>query len=81
MRTTVDLPDDLLRALKVRAAQRGETLKVVLTRAISREIAGSTNTHTRVTLPLVAAGATPTVNVTSDDIAAALASDDEQYAK
>ncbi|QPZ39243.1 hypothetical protein [Paramicrobacterium chengjingii] len=81
MRTTIDLPDDLLRALKVRAAQRGETLKVVLMRAVSREVAGNTNAHTRVSLPLIAAGAEPTVDVTPDDIATALASDDEQYAR
>lgn len=81
MRTTVDLPDELLRALKVQAAKRGETLKDVLTRAVSREVATGRNEHRRVELPLLAVEARPTVAVTADDIAAALAEDDARYAR
>lgn len=80
MRTTIDLPDDLARALKVRAAERGETLKEVLTRAVARELATSQRPGTRVQLPLVGHGGPPTHLVTSDDIAAALAEDDQRYA-
>ena len=82
MRTTIDLPDDLARAAKIRAAERGETLKEMLTRAIAREVAAGVHadTRVRVELPLVAAGTKPTVDVTSDDIAAALADDDSRYA-
>lgn len=82
MRTTVDLPDELFRALKVEAAQRGETLKDVLIRAVSREVAAgrATPRRSRVTLPLVARDAVPSVDVTIDDIAAALAADDSRYA-
>lgn len=38
MRTTVDLPDELMRAAKARAATRGESLKELLTRAVATEI-------------------------------------------
>lgn len=38
MRTTVMLPPDLLRAAKARAAQRGETFKSLLTRALETEL-------------------------------------------
>lgn len=38
MRTTVTLPPDLLRAAKTRAAERGETLKQLLTRAVENEL-------------------------------------------
>lgn len=79
MRTTVDLPDELLRALKVRAAQRGESLKEALTRAITREIAETTRPRARVALPLVAVGSEPSVEVSSADLAAAVAADDERY--
>lgn len=33
-RTTVDLPDDLTRELKIRAIETGKTLKEVITEAI-----------------------------------------------
>lgn len=38
MRTTVDLPEPLLRAAKAKAATSGETLKVLFERAIAREV-------------------------------------------
>jgi len=80
MRTTVDLPDDLARAVKIRAAERGETLKEVLVRAVEREVATAPRSSgSRVVLPLVAADVKPTVVVTSDDIAAALEADDDRY--
>lgn len=80
MRTTVDLPDDLFRALKVQAARRGETLKDVLTRAVSRELATG-RTGRRVELPLIGDGAEPSVSVTSDDMAQALDDEDARHAR
>lgn len=41
MRTTVDLPADLMQAAKIKAARHGETLKDLFTRAISHEYAVS----------------------------------------
>ena len=41
MRTTVELPPDLLRAAKARAAERGEALKALFVRAVSRELGRS----------------------------------------
>jgi hypothetical protein len=38
MRTTVELPPDLLRAAKARSAESGESLKALLTRAVSAEL-------------------------------------------
>lgn len=38
MRTTIDLPDDLLRAAKVRAAERDESLKKLFERALRTEL-------------------------------------------
>jgi len=80
MRTTIDLPDELARAAKIRAAERGETLKEMLTRAIAREVAmGARSDRSRVALPLLAVGAVPAVDVTNADITAALVTDDERY--
>jgi hypothetical protein len=79
MRTTIDMPPPLMRAAKARAAERGESLKDLVNRAVAHEIGlpatpkGKTG---RVTLPLIARDATPAVLVTNEDIADALESED-----
>jgi Arc/MetJ family transcription regulator len=78
MRTTVDLPDDLLRAAKSRAAERGESLKDFFARAVAQELglrAGRRGAG-RVSLPLVGHASRPTVSVTNVDIEEALAAED-----
>ena len=73
------MPQPLMRAAKARAAERGESLKDLVNRAVAREVGlpatpkGKTG---RVTLPLIARDATPTVLVTNDDIADAFAAED-----
>jgi hypothetical protein len=71
MRTTIDIPSPLMRAAKARAAAHGESLKDLVNRAVAHEVGlpatprGKTG---RVTLPLIARGATPAVLVTNADI-------------
>lgn len=83
MRTTIDMPDALMRAAKARAAEQGESLKDLVNRALARELglpSGATRKTGRVTLPLIAGDAAPAVLVTNDDIAAALEAEDiERY--
>jgi hypothetical protein len=83
MRTTVDMPPTLLRAAKARAAERGESLKDLVNRAVAHELGLPSVPRAkagRVTLPLIGRGATPGVLVTNEDIAAALDADDiERY--
>jgi hypothetical protein len=38
MKTTVELPDHLLREAKLRAAQEGTTLRAILTEALTRQL-------------------------------------------
>lgn len=79
MRTTIDLPPTLMRAAKARAAEEGESLKDLVGRAVAREVGLSATARGkkgRVTLPLIARGATPTVLVTNDDIADAFDAED-----
>ena len=84
MRTTIDLPPTLMRAAKARAAQDGESLKDLVNRAVAREVglpAAPTGKTGRVTLPLIARDATPTVLVINDDIADAFDAEDvERFA-
>ena len=79
MRTTIDIPPTLIRAAKARAAEHGESLKDLVSRAVAHEIGlpstprGKTG---RVTLPLIARDATPTVLVTNEDIEDAFDAED-----
>lgn len=74
MRTTVDLPDSLVRAAKVRAAASDETLKDLFTRALSREL-GRTSRQ-RGELPLIATERRGTVDLSPGDLDSALADED-----
>jgi hypothetical protein len=75
MRTTVELPAELLRAAKARSAERGESLKTLLTRAVQAEVgaAGRTARAERVALPLFGDPSRPVVEVTNADLERALA--------
>jgi hypothetical protein len=84
MRTTIDMPSTLMRAAKARAAEEGESLKDLVNRAVAREVglpATPKGKAGRVTLPLIARDATPTVLVTNDDIVDVLDAEDvERFA-
>ena len=84
MRTTIDLPPSLMRAAKARAAEHGESLKDLVNRAVAHEIgvpATPKGKSGRVTLPLIARDATPTVVVTNKDIEDAFDAEDvDRYA-
>lgn len=83
MRTTIDMPDRLMRAAKARAAEHGESLKDLVNRAVANELglqSVPTRKTGRVSLPLIARDAAPSVPVTNDDIADALEAEDiERY--
>ena len=79
MRTTIDMPPTLMRAAKARAVEEGESLKDLVNRAVAREIglpATAKGKSGRVTLPLIARDATPTVLITNDGSADAFDAED-----
>ena len=83
MRTTVELPPDLMREAKTRAAERGESLKVLLTRAVASELGRSVHareTGVRVRLPLFGDPHGKSADISSETIARALALDDVSLA-
>lgn len=51
MRTTLDLPDDILRRAKIEAVQRGSTLRQLVINALQREIAGTDRPRKRLMRP------------------------------
>ena len=84
MRTTVELPPDLLRAAKARSAESGESLKSLLTRAVAAEL----DTHVagrgrkvRVALPLFGRPSGPRVRPSNADLEHALADADAAAAQ
>ena len=72
-RTTVDIPSPLFRELKARAAEQGETLRILLTRAIEVELghrsAAGAEPPKRVKLPLIRHKGGPKLRITNDTIA------------
>ena len=53
MRTTLDLPDPILRSLKIQAAQSGKSLKALLNELIVRAMAMPVGPATEATLPVL----------------------------
>ena len=80
MRTTVELPPEVMRAAKARSAARGESLKTLLTRAVTAELGGHSDSggRQRVTLPLFGHSSGPRVNPSNADIERALAEADAE---
>ena len=83
MRTTVDLPTPLFRRAKARAAARGETLRTLVTRAITAEVGGlgaDALPRHRVKLPLIGTPSGRKVKLTNADLDEILARDDAEHA-
>lgn len=78
MKTTLDLPDELMRAVKVRAAQQGRKIKDVVAELLRRGLSQAESgeaalTPRRVRLPLVQCGsALKGREMTPERLAAAL---------
>jgi hypothetical protein len=79
MRTTVELAPALMRAAKARAAESGESLKSLLSRAVEAELGrqrSAARPGRRVVLPLFGDPAGPPIRVSNADLERALAEDD-----
>ncbi|WP_026452966.1 hypothetical protein [Saccharomonospora iraqiensis] len=81
MRTTVELPPDLLRAAEADAAARGETLNEFLTRAVVHELSATVAPPpVRVRLPLVPSERPGGVDLTPAEIESIFAAEDAERA-
>jgi len=83
MRTTLDLPDPLLRSLKIQAAQSGKSLKTLLNELIVRAMAMPAVATTSPELPVLSrlqsledAGFEPASAASNADLADAQLQDD-----
>jgi len=83
MRTTVELPPVLMRAAKARSAERGESLKALLERAVAAELGRSVvkpATAARAALPIFGRATGVRVSPSSGDLERALADVDARQA-
>ena len=80
MRTTVMFDPTLMRSAKARSAERGESLKTLLSRALAAELAlpQASPSRARARLPLFGATTGPSVSVTNADLEQALADADTE---
>lgn len=81
MRTTIDLPDELVRRAKTIAARKGMTLKTLFTRALQRETSTLENAQgaasKKVRFPLITSSSDKdTISVSADTIEELLSLDD-----
>ena len=79
MRTTIDLPPELMRAAEIAATERGLSLEELFTKALVHEVGAGVHQPKsgRVRFPLVGAADAPhKVDMSNADIAEALENDD-----
>ena len=80
MRTTIDLPDELLQQAKIAAVQRGSSLRDLVAVALRRELASpSAQDQYRAALPVVRlAEDAPFLRMRPEDLKLVLEQDDEE---
>ena len=78
MRTTIDVPDHILRQAKAAASLQGKSLKTFVTEALEERVAGATGMGSgrRVRFPLVPSSRPGSVDLSSDDISRILEAED-----
>ena len=70
MRTTVEIPDPLLRRAKLAAVEQGTTLKQLVTRGLEQVLqAGASTAHRMVKPPLTLAPDSPLRTMSPEDLA------------
>jgi hypothetical protein len=69
MRTTIDIPDETYRDLKVKAAQEGTPVRQIVLRGIQRELEGAGEKSVRkLHLPLIRSSRPGTLHLTNEQI-------------
>ena len=69
MRTTIDIPDEIYRVLKIKAARQGEPVRQIVLRGIQRELEGTGEKPVRkLQLPLIHSSRPGTLHLTNEQI-------------
>jgi len=81
MRTTLDLPDNLMRRAKIAAVERGTTLRELVGAALERELSGTragSSAPRRVSFPIFESKAPGSLDLKSEDLRKAEQADDRR---
>ena len=81
MRTTLDLPDDILRRAKIEAVKRGSTLRQLVIEALQREMAGTERPRKRLARPPIRLAADAPLRRLSPEAVKRLDAEDLQRAE
>jgi hypothetical protein len=79
MRTTLDLPDELLMRAKIAAVERGVSLRELIESALARELAASPSPPgrgKRIRFPIFPSAAPGSLHLTNADISSSEADED-----
>jgi plasmid stability protein len=68
MRTTIDIPDETYRKLKVKAAVEGQTVRQIALRGIQRELDEEKRPVQKLQLPLIPSSRPGTLALTNEQI-------------
>ena len=69
MRTTVDIPDEIYRRLKIKAVREGKPLRLIVLRGIQRELEdGEKRNIRKLKLPLIRSSEPGTLALTNEQI-------------
>ena len=69
MRTTIDIPDETYRRLKVKAAAEGKTVRELVLRGVERTLVASEEKHVRkFELPIIRSSRPGTLELTNEQI-------------
>jgi hypothetical protein len=81
MRTTLDLPDDILRRAKIEAVERRSTLRQLVIDALQREMAGTERPRKRLVRPPIKLAADAPLRQLSPEAVKRLDAEDLQRAE
>jgi plasmid stability protein len=68
MRTTIDIPDDTYRELKIKAAREGKPVREIVLRGIQDELEGEKRQVRKLKLPLIHSARPGTLHLTNEEI-------------
>ena len=68
MRTTVDIPDEIYRRLKIKAAEDGETVRALILRGVEQTLAETPEEKRKVDFPIIRGDGKRKINLTREQI-------------
>lgn len=68
MRTTVDIPDEMYRRLKIKAAEDGETVRALILRGVEQTLAEKPVEKRKVDFPIIRSDRKDKINLTREQI-------------